>query len=296
MLLLRRVVVIVVSVWMIAACSNPETRTEPADTSGAESTSADDVGDSSQPVPETPTSSGAALTAVDPNAYDVSEGIKYLFALPNGAGSCWMITGLRPSDSDTATPGAPSISCELPFVSGSPDVFDRMESMVGPPAAAVINDLGAWVSVIGTGHSENAKELPTGSSLSVSHLTCEVTAGPVLRCFAETGEFVFQDGELDVVRDEPSDQKGVGAAARCSDVQLPNGLSLRVYILAGKLSCQKANDVMRKYIAMPRDPGGGSINEQQFDGWTCLSDSIAGAEQSGISKECSAEGQRIVAT
>lgn len=129
-----------------------------------------------------------------PADYDVMDGIKYAFALPDGTGSCWMITGARTASGD-ADAGAPLVNCALPFANDAPLVFDRLEGSSGPPTGLVIDGLGAWGTWIQSPSAISPKTLPVGASLTVSHMTCEMLGESSVRCAAQTGEFLFQGGK-----------------------------------------------------------------------------------------------------
>ena len=221
-------------------------------------------------------------------------GVKYLFALPAGNGSCWIINGLIVPGDLAATPGAPYIRCNLPFAPGTQPVHDPVVNQDGVPDSAGIAAEGAFGSVTGGAPDVEPKVLPIGSSLTVAHMTCDVLDVDAVRCNAQTGEFVFADGALTIVRSEPSPYIAAGAGKVCGPVSTRNGKTYPAVILAGKSDCPVAVAVLQKYMDLPGDPDAGNTQVQQFDGFTCFAPTAASAGESGVGADCSSSTSRYI--
>lgn len=240
--------------------------------------------------PATTSSSAPTSTAptpVDPASYAAAGGEKYLFGIPGGYNHCW----IHLSVSGSAMPT--SIDCVLEFAPGTAPVYDKTLEETAVPAGVVIDGDGSYAIAHVLSPDVPPLEVPVGSSITVSNMTCEVPAENAVRCAAQTGEFSFADGAVQILRSEPSPYKAAGAGKVCPEVDAPGGPA-PVIILAGKLSCDTAASVIEKYFAMPVDPMGGNTNPQEFDGFYCAAPTAARAEELGIGVDCEGDGIRVI--
>jgi hypothetical protein len=81
------------------------------------------------------------------------------------------------------------------------------------------------------------------------------------------------------------DQEYTGAAGGCGGAgPSPAGGGLQLVVIAGKISCGEARQVLNAYRADPQREG--SSGSATVDGWKCGHYSIAGVEQSGDYESC----------
>lgn len=293
----RFLVAVVAICGLLAACggsgSSTSATTSATTTASTPTPSTGEMTSGSAPTaPATTNSSGptsTGLTPVDPSSYADTDGAKYAFSV-SGGGHCWLFTGQF--DGTGFLAATPAVECYVPELT-TQTASDPLTGVSGAAQTVRIDGFGVYLSpsIFPTGGQP--PEVTPGSSITVSNMTCEIPAENAVRCAAQTGEFSFADGAVQILRSEPSPYKAAGAGKVCPEVDAPGGPA-PVIILAGKLSCDTAASVIEKYFAMPVDPMGGNTNPQEFDGFYCAAPTAARAEELGIGLDCEADGIRVI--